>query len=180
MLCTWGTCGEGKGGESGKDCSLIELTKKFSIFAEKSCISKEKIKRILENANSPAVDCYDEFITYGESYGIDPTIALGFFRQESGFGKEGEARYTKSIGNIKYSKDCKEFGGKRVHGYCGFDNWCDSVNYWYHFINGRGYVGSGLVTVDDIIRKYAPETDGNDVKLYTCNIKKWAQEWRDS
>ncbi|MFA6023291.1 MAG: hypothetical protein WC781_04340 [Candidatus Pacearchaeota archaeon] len=154
--------------------------KELSVLAKKSYISKEKIEEILKSAKSPAVGNAQDFITLGEQYGIDPTIALAFFMKESTLGSNPRADITintKSIGNIRYLPDCPT--GENYRGFCKYISWKQGIEYWYKLISGEKYIGNGLDTVEKIVEKYAPADDGNDIDEYVHKVRGWVKEWRD-
>src|SRR3989344_3832612 len=139
----------------------------------KPSISIETIDKILSNAGSPAVGKGNVFFDEGVRYGIDPAFALAFFAKESTYGKFGVAKKTKSIGNIKYNKNCDSKYGA----YCSYDSWDNGVKAWYELISGSSYVGSGLDTVEKIIPKYCPASEC-DVNQYIRDIRTFVENYR--
>ena len=107
-----------------------------------------------------------------EQYEIDPIIALAFFQHESNFGREGIAKYTNSIGNIRYSSNCPgtEFISS-LGSFCKYDSWEQGIQHWYQLVSGNLYVGSGLDTVEKIIPKYCPIEDRCDVDAYIASVR---------
>lgn len=158
--------------ESYEKLSCSSFSKDAPLNVEYSnCISEESINTLLEN--SPATGTGEYFVFYGKKYGIDPIIALAFFRQESTFGTKGIARQTKSIGNIKYSSNCPS--GKEYNGFCKYDSWEQAIEHWYKLISGSTYVGAGLNTVELITPKYAPSNE-NDVETYIKNVRDFVEK----
>ena len=147
---------------------------------ETTCISREKIRSILAEANSPAKDYYNDFYDLGQQYGIDPEIALAFFRNESGYGTQGVAVQTLSVGNIIYSPTCPgSLYTSSGSQWCRYDNWNQSINDWYRLISSNTYVGQGLDTVEEIVPKYAPSSE-NDVEQYIANVRTFVKDYREA
>jgi hypothetical protein len=172
-LIPGGSCKEKEIVKEGISCRNIVSGEPLSVEFS-SCISADEINRILDKKNSPARGTGNLFVRLGKEYGIDPVIALAFFRQESQFGTEGIAVHTKSMGNIKYSSKCP---GGNYRGFCQYDSWEDSIEDWYRLVSGPVYVRSGLDTIEEIIPKYAPSSE-NDVNVYIDSVRSFVENPR--
>ncbi|HXZ04724.1 MAG TPA: glucosaminidase domain-containing protein, partial [Ktedonobacteraceae bacterium] len=127
----------------------------------KPTISASFINQVLASYNSPAAGKGQTLYDLGVKYGIDPVFALAFFMHESLFGTTGEARATLSLGNLRCipTRPCID---QDRGGYAQMYSWEDGFEQWYKLIRNLYVAQWGLVTVDQIIPKYAPNSDGND------------------
>lgn len=141
-------------------------------------ISAAQIDRILVENNSPAAKekIIDKEtgkeLTFGQhlyklgvEFGMDPAIALGFFKAESTFGKFGKAVRTNSFGNIK--------GGP---GFRGYDSFADGARDWFKLVSGEKYFGDGKTTLGPILHRYAPPFE-NDTAGYIRDVARDARRW---
>jgi hypothetical protein len=133
------------------------------------------INKLLCNYGNPQV-CGTGQTLYndGQQYGIDPAFALAFFWHESNFGKAGEAYYSKSLGNLR----CINDEASCTDGYAWFASWQDGYTAWYSLIANLYVKQWGLSTVDQIIPKYAPNSDHNNEAAYIGNVKGLITTWR--
>ena len=110
-------------------------------------------------------------------YAIDPVYALAFFWHESGFGTTGEARVTRSQGNERCIAD-RPCIAQEQGGYALMHSWADGFEHWFRLIRDL-YVNTwGLVTVAQIIPKYAPGSDSNDEMAYIQAVEHAVEVWR--
>lgn len=148
-------------------------------------ISAEKIDEILRYYKSPAVGVGKELYALGVKYGIDPAIALGFFIVESTAGKHGRAARNNSWGNIKGTGPAGSDGTFRK-----YNNFAEGAEDWFKLIKYQ-YVATepnefykrkpfGAQTLREVIRRYAPGSDGNNEGGYIGTVislrQKWARE----
>jgi Mannosyl-glycoprotein endo-beta-N-acetylglucosaminidase len=127
-------------------------------------ITASKIDSILCTANSPACGTGRQLYDLGVQYGINPTIALAFFKHESSYGMYGEARVTRSLGNIRCSD-----GYACIDGFRAYPSWSSGYRDWYQLI--KYYCDKlGKCTLDTIIPTYAPSSE-NDEIAYITDIK---------
>ncbi len=138
-------------------------------------LSASKIDTILHNANSPAQGTGSTFVLDSAQYNIDDAVALAFFKHESTYGLYGAAVQTHSIGNINCTSGYSCIGRFR-----SYPSWEAGIDDWYKLVSGPGYVGSGLVTVPQIIPKYAPNSDNNNETAYIQAVQSDVQSWRAS
>lgn len=148
-------------------------------------ISAEKIDEILRYYKSPAVGVGKELYALGVKYGIDPAIALGFFIVESTAGKHGRAARNNSWGNIKGTGPAGTDGTFRKYNTFaeGAEDWFKLIKYQYvatepnEFYRRKPF---GAQTLREVIRRYAPGSDGNNEGGYIGTVislrQKWARE----
>nr|BBH94388.1 hypothetical protein KTA_25870 [Thermogemmatispora argillosa] len=143
----------------------------------KPTITADFINKVLAAYHSPAAGKGKALYDYGVQYGIDPVYALAFFMHESTFGTQGVARETKSLGNIRCipTRPCTSPDG---HGFAIMYSWEDGFLQWYKLIRNLYVAQWGLVTVEQIIPKYAPAADHNDEKAYIRAVEHAVDTWR--
>src|SRR5919202_1805700 len=117
-------------------------------------ISVAQIERVLAQYGSPAAGLGQKLYDLGVKYGINPAFALAFFVHESGCGTKGVARFTKSLGNIRWTP-----GFDSYEGYRNYSSWEAGMEDWYGLIRDQYVQQWGLSTVDAIIPVYAPSAD---------------------
>jgi hypothetical protein len=142
----------------------------------KPTISASFINLVLASYNSPAAGKGQTLYDLGVKYGIDPVFALAFFMHESLFGTTGEARATLSLGNSRCipTRPCID---KNRGGYAQMYSWEDGFEQFYKLIRNLYVAQWGLVTVDQIIPTYAPNSDGNNEKEYIASLKHEIDAW---
>ena len=136
-------------------------------------LSASFIDQVLSKHHSPAIGAGQAFYDMSVRYGIDDAVALAFFQHESGFGLNGEATVTLSIGNIR----CLS-GYPCPHGYAQFPSWRSGIQAWYVLLSGPLYVKAGLTTLPSIIHRYAPAADHNNEAAYVQAVTQSVQSWR--
>ena len=142
----------------------------------KPTISASFINQVLASYNSPAAGKGQTLYDLGVKYGIDPVFALAFFMHESLFGTTGEARATLSLGNSRCipTRPCID---QNRGGYAQMYSWEDGFDQWYKLIRNLYVAQWGRVTVDQIIPKYAPNSDGNNEQEYIATLKHEIDTW---
>lgn len=143
----------------------------------KPTITADFINRVLASYHSPTAGMGQDLYDLGVKYGIDPVYALAFFMHESLFGTTGEARVTMSLGNERCIQDRPCIDQDRG-GYAQMKSWPDGFEQWYKLIRNLYVAQWGRVTVDQIIPKYAPNSDGNNEKQYIATLKHEVDAWR--
>ncbi len=143
----------------------------------KPTISVKLINTVLTSYHSPTAGMGQSLYDLGVKYGIDPVYALAFFMHESLFGTTGEARVTLSLGNERCIPD-RECIDQDRGGYAKMNSWEDGFEHWYKLIRNLYVAQWGRVTVDQIIPKYAPNSDGNNEKQYIATLKHEVDVWR--
>ncbi|HEY6285322.1 MAG TPA: glucosaminidase domain-containing protein [Ktedonobacteraceae bacterium] len=142
----------------------------------KPTINASFINQVLASYNSPAAGKGQALYDLGVKYGIDPVFALAFFMHESLFGTTGEARATLSLGNLRCipTRPCID---QNRGGYAQMYSWEDGFEQWYKLIRNLYVAQWGRVTVDEIIPKYAPNSDGNNEQEYIATLKHEIDTW---
>jgi hypothetical protein len=143
----------------------------------KPTITASFINQVLASYHSPTAGMGQDLYDLGVKYGIDPVYALAFFMHESLFGTTGEARVTLSLGNERCIPDRPCIDQDRG-GYAKMNSWQDGFEQWYKLIRNLYVAQWGRVTVDQIIPKYAPSSDGNNEAAYIAAIKHAVDTWR--
>jgi hypothetical protein len=146
----------------------------YSVVGKPS-LTVDFMNRVLAYYHSPAAGKAQALYNDGLKYGIDPAYALAFFMHESLFGTTGVARVTLSLSNMRCVPEyrCLQENG----GYAIFNTWEQSFEAWFKLIRNL-YVGYwGRVTVDQIIPKYAPNSDGNNEAGYIAILKHTIDTW---
>jgi hypothetical protein len=136
-------------------------------------LSVAQIESVLARYGSPAAGQGQVLYDMGVKYGIDPAYALAFFVHESGCGTKGVARFTHSLGNIRWSAGYENYEGYRMYG-----SWQEGMEDWYKLITDLYINGWGLKTVDAIIPVYAPAADSNNPPIYIASVKSMVDSWR--
>jgi hypothetical protein len=140
-------------------------------------ISATFIDNVLSAYHSPAAGLGSVITNQGVHYGIDPVYALAFFWHESAFGTTGEARVTRSPGNERCIADRPCIDQDRG-GYALMHSWADGFEHWFRLIRDLYIRQWGLLTVEQIIPKYAPGSDGNDETAYIAAVEHAVDVWR--
>ena len=140
-------------------------------------IAASFIDRVLVAYHSPAAGLGPVVYRLGVKYGIDPVYALAFFWHESDLGTTGEARVTLSPGNERCIADRPCIDQDRG-GYAQMQSWADGFDHWYRLILNLYVKQWGLVTVAQIIPRYAPASDGNNEAAYIRAVEHAVEVWR--
>ena len=146
----------------------------YSVVGKPS-LTVDFMNRVLAYYHSPAAGKGQALYDDGIKYGLDPAYALAFFMHESLFGTTGVARVTLSLSNMRCVPEyrCLQENG----GYAIFDTWEQSFEAWFKLIRNL-YVGYwGRITVDQIIPKYAPNSDHNNEAGYIAALKRTIDTW---
>lgn len=143
----------------------------YSVIGSPS-IGVDFINQVLAAYHSPATGKGQALYDMGVQYGIDPVFALAFFMHESSFGTKGEAVNSLSLGNLRCIPHfrCQD-------NYAWFDTWEDGFKAWYELIRNLYVAQWNLITVDQIIPKYAPEADHNNEAGYIAALKHAIDTW---
>jgi hypothetical protein len=140
-------------------------------------VSAAFIDQVLSVYHSPAAGLGQALYDDGVRTGIDPVYALAFFMHESSFGTTGEARKTLALGNERCIPDrpCVDLDRG---GYAQMESWEDGFSHWYTLILTLYVNEWHRVTIEQMIPKYAPGSDGNDEAAYVAAIKHAVDTWR--
>lgn len=111
---------------------------------------------------------------------VDPAVALGFFHHESGCGTAGRAVSTRSWGNLRYRPEyaALAYPVRDADGFAGYPTWTVGALHFAEHLLGRDGTDfyRGLVTVEQIVPKWAPAADGNAPRAYTLAVEEFALE----
>lgn len=151
----------------------------YSIVGAPS-LSAAFVDQVLAGARSPMQGSGAAFVRLGRQYEIDDAFVLAIFHHESNYGTTGEARVSKSPGNLRcldqahYSDLlplCRD-------GYAWFPTWTRGLEAMYRLLAGPLYVAGGLVTIKQIIERWAPDSDGNNSAAYVADVENDIANWR--
>ncbi|TMD33122.1 MAG: hypothetical protein E6J04_08990 [Chloroflexi bacterium] len=147
----------------------------YSVVGKPS-LSVDFMNKVLAYYHSPAAGKAQALYNDGIKYGLDPAYALAFFMHESSFGTAGVARVTLSLSNMRCVPEyrCLQENG----GYAIFDTWEQGFEAWFKLIRNLYVAYWGRITVDQIIPKYAPNSDGNNEAGYIASLKHTIDVWR--
>ena len=143
------------------------------LVAGKPSLSPAFLNAVLASAQSPAAGTGEQLYDLSTKARIDDAIALGFFKVESQYGTTGIARYTHSLGNIRCSS-----GYRCLSGYRAYSSYAAGYADWYQLIRAL-YVNTWhLTSVQQIVPKYDPASDGNDPAAYIQTVQANVRQWR--
>jgi hypothetical protein len=128
-------------------------------------LSADQVNAILAKWGSPAAGSGQTFYEQSLATGINDAWPMGFFWHESNGGRKGWAAVNKSIGNIRCTPGYSCNGGYRA-----YSSWDAGVTDWYALIKNLYIKTWGLVTVEQIVPRYAPPGDHNDVSAYESSV----------
>ena len=154
----------------------------YSVLGSQT-LSADFINHVLKAADSPAQGKGQALYDLGVKYGINAAFALAFYQHESDSGQAGEANTTRSLGNLRCIPDaaCWNTTGQQCQPnqscYAAFPTWEAGFEAWYKLIRNLYITSWGLTTIDQIIPKYAPPTDGNNDDAYIAALKKSINQW---
>lgn len=131
------------------------------------------VNQVLEAAQSPAQGTGQALYDFSKQYQIDDAYALAFFKAESQYGTTGQARVTRSLGNIR----CAGYSSC-LNGYRAYASWQQGYQAWYELIRTLYVNQWHLTTIDQIIPVYAPKGDGNDPPAYIATVKSLVTQWQ--
>ncbi len=146
----------------------------YSVVGHNS-LSVAFMNSVLAYYHSPAAGKAQALYNDGVKYGLDSAYALAFFMHESSFGTTGVARVTLSLSNMRCVPEyrCLNENG----GYAIFDTWEQSFEAWFKLIRNLYVAYWGRITVDQIIPKYAPNSDHNNEAGYIASLKHTIDLW---
>lgn len=155
--------------------NITAQTGPYSVVGKPS-LTVDFMNQVLAYYHSPAAGKAQALYNDGLKYGLDPAYALDFFMHESTFGTAGVARVTLSLSNMRCVPEyrCLQENG----GYAIFDTWEQGFEAWFKLIRNLYVAYWGRVTVDQIIPKYAPNSDGNNEAGYIASLKHTIDVWR--
>ena len=141
-------------------------------------LSPSFLNRVLASYGSPAQGTGQALYALGQRYGISSDVALAFFGHESTFGTTGEARASRSLGNLR----CLDASYDDLHsscrdGYAWFPTWEAGFEAYYRLLRNL-YVNTWhLTTFAQVIHRYAPASDHNDEVAYVRDLVAFLSAW---
>jgi cell wall-associated NlpC family hydrolase len=118
-----------------------------------------QIDAYLKKRGSPLAGQGKTFVAAGRRYKVDPRLVVSISGIESSFGK-----------HILGSHNAWGWGPGR-----SFGNWAAAID----AVTGglrRGYLDKGLMTPEQIVRRYAPGSDGNDEGNWSSTVSQFMRE----
>jgi N-acetylmuramoyl-L-alanine amidase len=150
-------------------------------------LTPDQFRAILEAAGSPGADeatgMYDALVRRG----VRPSLWLAHWHHESGFGtnpRSVEIRYgTMNPGAVRSIQN-PEHGGVVIPTDRGpfveYPTREAAARDWAERLRGPKYEGDGLLTVRQVIPRYAPASDNNEPTAYIdavlADIERWVME----
>ena len=140
-------------------------------------ISRRTFAGILERADSPAAssarDAYDAAVAYG----VDPAVLLAVFRHESGYGRAGVARSSRSWGNLRRSP-----WYPTVDGFARYPTWEAGAKDTARLLRvyGKNQIrpGRNTSTCQTFPYVWAPSGDGNRPDAYGDALVRYINGYR--
>jgi hypothetical protein len=149
----------------GQQAALLVTTAGQHDVRGAPTLTADQVNTILSRAGSPAAGTGDTFYQESLETGINDSVALAFFQHESNMGLKGWAIVNHSIGNIRCTAGYTCNGGYR-----SYTSWAAGVIDWFNLIKNLYIKAWGLVTVEQIIPRYAPPGDNNNVPAYISSV----------
>ena len=147
-------------------------------------ISPERFHRVLLAGGSPAAGENTDQGLYRicVDRGVDPAIALAFFRHESSFGTQGKAVTTLNWGNLRAGRRAYLIApvGGAGGNFAWYRSWAEGLQDFCDLLRGRLYEGAGLTTVAQVVPKYAPASDNNVPARYIAAVEADVRRWSDA
>ena len=122
-------------------------------------MNPQQIDSFLSKHGSPLAGLGHVFVGAGKKYGVDPALVVAISGIESSFGKHA-------------------FKPHNAWGWMSGNNWGS----WEQGITAvtqglsQGYIREGLTTPEQIVRKYAPASDGNDEQRWAKVVNQYLGE----
>lgn len=144
-------------------------------------ITLERFRSILTGAGSPAAPEADALWAACLARDCDPAVAMAFFRHESTYGTAGVARATKNWGNLRRSPGKRGVVRDTGRGpFAFYPTWTAGLMDWCDLLRGPIYEGDGLVTVAQVLPRYAPSSDGNAPARYAQAVCDAVNGWQEA
>lgn len=128
-------------------------------------ISAAGIDKVLRENHSPAAGMGSYIYDAATSRGINPAFALAMYGQESTFGTRGAAVRNNSFGNIRPGSG---------HGFKRYGDIREGIDDWMNLMTKDRYNGKPL---HEVLRHYAPNSDGNNERRYAANVTNNMAKW---
>ena len=138
---------------------------------------------VLLRHNSPAAPYAQALYRICIEQQVDPAVALAFFYHESSLGKAGLCKEydLKNWGNVRTPEDPDLRKSIQIPGrgpFCRYPTWEAGLLDWCKRMKGPKYAGSGLHTVEAVVPKYAPSSDGNAPARYIEAVRSLVERWQ--
>lgn len=151
----------------------------------KSSLSASFIDQVLGSAGSPARGLGAQFVKLSEKTSIDAAYVLAIFHHESGYGLTGEARASRSPGNMR-CLDLAHYGDTGTwcqceqpgNCYAWFPSWYAGLVATFRLLAGPLYAAGGRTTIEQVIKRWAPAGDHNDDTAYIHAVLQDVSTWR--
>lgn len=116
--------------------------------------------------SSPLVEFANYFVSMGQKYDVNPAMAVLFAQKETSLATRGNGPPPEY--NFYNERSSRTPGGWRI-----FADYKDAIDHYYQLISGHLYLGptSNFTTVDQILNRFAPPSDGNDTSGYIEFVK---------
>lgn len=157
------------------------ITRSTQVVGISPDLTFEQFQQIAYIAPANAINeaCY----AAATHYRVSTAFLLAIFLEESTFGTEGLAVANKNPGNRRSSVNKKGLVVDTVKGkfvrYSRWEDGWDDLAYGFVAPNYL-YARTGLVTIEQIIYKFAPPEDGNDTEKYIADVVHWMNQWLGS
>ncbi len=152
-----------------KDVPLVDNPGSYNPLGPVT-ISKEVFGAFLTEMGSPAVGETDALYAVCVQEGCDPAVALAFFEHESSGGKSGVASYTRSLGNIRCTEGYNCFQTEGNGSFRRYNSWAEGMRDWAQLM--KFYKNEWKrVSLEEIIPRYAPQSDNNNEAVYIAGVK---------
>lgn len=139
-----------------------------------STIKPQIFDAALAHRNSPAADIGPELYDIFIRWGVNPSVALGFFMHESNLGTAGIAKDSLNWGNLRAGPAAMTYH----QGFAFYSSFAVSADDWARLMVGSGlYVKAGLVTVSMVTPRYAPTADNNNPRQYADAVNAQVAIW---
>ncbi len=136
-------------------------------------ISADFVEKVLSAAHSPAAGLGQVVSDLSSQYQVDDAFTLAFFCHESSCGTVGVAVETHSWGNII----CTPGWSSCVGRFRAYATWRDGLVDFLELLT-REYFPAGLTTLETIVPKWAPSSDGNSPTAYIHAVQQFVSGWR--
>jgi hypothetical protein len=148
----------------------LAVNNRFTVVSRPT-ITAAIINHVLCQNHSPACGTGQALYSLGIKYGINPAVALAFFGEESTFGKFGVATVTRSMGNIRCTP-----GYRCIDGFRAYRTWVQGYLDWYRLIRYLYIDTWHLITVPQIVSRYAPSSE-NNTSRYVRNVENFIKAY---
>ena len=155
-------------------------------FLSQPRLSPAFIDKVLSAYHSPAAGLGQQIYNLGQQYGVNSDLLLGIYGHESLFGTTGEARKSRSVGNLRcLDSSYAPYHPSCADGYAQFPTWFDGIGAFYRllkvgYLNGvvtTPIVGHRCTTLAQVIPVWAPVSDGNDPIAYINDVLSFLHAW---